>query len=306
MSMTIEQLLPESARQPNGRRRSRWSASAQGRSMGGGVELTGRRRDGSDFPVEVTLSHIDSKDGPLGVSFVSDVTERKRAQTALLKYQQELRDLAARLLSIQEAETQLLARDLHDDLSQKLAALGMETSTLAKSTTESPDSTKERIRDLGQRISALSDDVHRMSRQLHPAILDDLGLEAALREECLSFSRRSGIPAEFQTDNVPRSVPPDIALCLFRVAQESLRNIWKHANAGDVRMVLARHKADLALLIEDKGDGFHMEEARGRGGLGLISMEERVRLVNGEFSIRSDPGKGTEIEVHVPVGSSES
>jgi PAS domain S-box-containing protein len=305
ISMTIEHVLPESVFQPNTRRGSRFNLK-QARSMGEDLELTGLRKDGTEFPVEITFSHIETKDGALGVSFVSDVTERKKAQTALLKYQQELRDLAARLLSIQEAETQLLARDLHDDLSQKLAAFGMEASTLAKSAAESPASIRERIRDLGQRISGLSDDVHRLSRQLHPAILDDLGLEAALREECLSFSRRTGIPVQFQTDSVPRSVQSDIALCLFRVAQESLRNIWKHANAGHVRMVLARHKADLALLIEDKGDGFNVEEARGRGGLGLISMEERVRLVNGEFSIRSDGGKGTEIEVHVPLDSAGS
>jgi signal transduction histidine kinase len=87
------------------------------------------------------------------------------------------------------------------------------------------------------------------------------------------------------------------------VAQEALRNIAKHANAKEVHMVLARHKSDLALVIEDMGDGFKMEEARGRGGLGMISMEERVRLVNGELSIRSQPGKGTELEVHVPLES---
>jgi len=306
LGMTIETLVPGSLREQHARQRAGWSRAPERRPTGPGLELAGRRKDGSEFPVEVALSHIETQGGLWGVSTVSDATERKKSETAMLRYQQELRDLAARLLAVQETETRLIARDLHDDLSQKLAGLGMEVSGLAKSAAEPPDSVNERIRDLGQRISALSDDVHRMSRRLHPAILDDLGLEAALREECLGFSQRSGVPVQFQSDNVPRSISPDVALCLFRVAQEALRNIGKHSNAKEVQMLLARHELDLALLIEDRGDGFKMEEAEGRGGLGLISMEERVRLVNGDFSIRSEPGKGTEIVVHVPLGSAAS
>ncbi len=301
LGMTIEGLLPGALRAQHVKKRAAWSAAPRNRPMGSGLELAGLRKGGDDFPVEVTLSHIESKDGPLGVSIVSDITERKKARAALLKSQEELRDLAGRLLLIQETETKLIARDLHDDLSQKLAALGMQASTLAKAPPEPPEVLNERIRDLGQKISSLSDDVHRMSRRLHPAILDDLGLEAALREECLSFSQRSGIRVQFQANEVPRTLPSDVALCLFRVAQEALRNIEKHSNAGEVHMVLARHGPEVALVIEDRGDGFQVEEARGQGGLGLISMKERVRLVNGEFSIRSEPGKGTEIEVHVPL-----
>jgi PAS domain S-box-containing protein len=301
MKLSINSLVPSGRRERRTRKQT-GRISPQSRPTGLGLELTGKRKDSSEFPVEVTLSFIETKDGRLGVSIVSDITERKKSQTAVLTYQQELRDLAAKLLAMQEAETQLLARDLHDDLSQKLAALGMEASILAKSA-ESQHALKERIRDLGQKISGLSDEVHRLSRQLHPAILGDLGLEAALREECLSYSQRLRVPVLFQADDVPRALSADVALCFFRVAQEALRNIAKHANAKEVHMVLARHKSDLALVIEDMGDGFKMEEARGRGGLGMISMEERVRLVNGELSIRSQPGKGTELEVHVPLES---
>ena len=305
LGITIEGLLPDAFRAPHAEKRAGWFAAPQNRPMGNGVELTGQRKDGSIFPVEVTLSHIETKDGPLGVSIVTDITERRKAREALLKSQDELRDLAGRLLAMQESETKLIARDLHDDLSQKLAALGMEASSLAKSG-EAPETFNGRARDLGQRISGLSEEVHGMARRLHPAILEDLGLEAALREECLSFSQRSGVPVDFQANDVPRSVSPEIALCLFRVAQEALRNTAKHSQATQVRMRLARHEANLALLIEDIGNGFKLEEARGRGGLGLVSMEERVRLVNGEFSIRSEPGEGTEIEVHVPLDSRAS
>jgi len=303
LALPIGDLLPQTLRGENARRRTDWIASPWTREMEAGLELTGRRKDGSEFPVATSLSRLETKDGPLGVTFVLDISERKKTEAALLKNQQELQGLTARLLSIQETETQLIARDLHDDLSQKLAALGMEASALAKSPPKSPDSLKDRIRDLGQKISGLSDEVHRLSRRLHPAILDDLGLEAALREECLGFSQRSAIPVEFQAQDVPRAVPADVALCLFRVGQEALRNIGKHAGAKEVHFVLARHESDLVLLIEDVGAGFKPEEARRRGGLGLISMEERVRLVSGDFSIRSQPGKGTEIEVRAPLKS---
>jgi signal transduction histidine kinase len=139
-----------------------------------------------------------------------------------------------------------------------------------------------------------------MSRRLHPAILDDLGLAAALNNECLAFSERYDIPAELSVENVRMRLPEDVSLCLYRVAQESLRNIGKHAAAVRVRVTLKGDNEEIALLIEDFGDGFDIEEARGKGGLGLVSMDERVRLVNGTFSIQSEPGTGTRVEVRVP------
>jgi len=240
------------------------------------------------------------------LEYAAELAEKPEAKTELRspeseEAQRQLTNLPALLVQVHETERRLLARELHDDLSQKLVALSMEASELSKSSLESLDAIGERIRDLGQKIGGLADDVHLMSRQLHPSILDDLGLEAALREECLSASQRLGIPVRFKAEDVPRLLPGDIALCLLRVAQESLRNIAKHAGAKEVRVLLARHKTDLALFVEDIGNGFDIEQARGKRGLGLISMEERVRLVNGDFQIRSQPGEGTEVEVHVPL-----
>ena len=140
-----------------------------------------------------------------------------------------------------------------------------------------------------------------MSRRLHPAVLDELGLEAALREECGAFSTQAGIPCEVQSRGLPISLPEDLSLCLYRVAQESLRNIAKHAEATKVRVALSGGKAGIALRVEDTGDGFDVKEAKGKGGLGLISMEERVRLLNGKFNIESHPGQGTTVEAFVPL-----
>jgi len=239
-----------------------------------------------------------------------DVTEREEAQTQvrgsevkLLQYQSELQALTARLLRLQEGANRELARELHDDLSQKLAAVGMEVSALLQPSGVPPEKIRARVRAVSSRISGLAENVHAMSRRLHPAILDELGLEAALQEECRSFSADVGIPAQFESKG-PTLLPEDVSLCLYRVAQESLRNIAKHADATSVRVVLTGKKDGITLRIVDIGNGFDLNEIRGKGGLGLISMEERVRLVNGKFTIKSRPGKGTTVEVFVPLKAS--
>jgi signal transduction histidine kinase len=227
---------------------------------------------------------------------------RLKCSATGVEYEKELQALTARLLAVQESGNRELARELHDVFSQKLAALGMEVSTLLQPFAESRHTLPERVRALSARIHSLAGDVHAMSRRLHPAILDELGLAAALREECVAFSAQEGIPAIFESEGVPASsLPEDVSLCLYRVAQESLRNIAKHAKAANVRVTLSARKVGIALRIVDTGDGFDLKEVKRKGGLGLISMEERVRLVKGNFTIQSQPGKGTTVEVFVPL-----
>lgn len=306
LDLALEKLIPARLREQHAQDRAAWRLHPQNRPMGVGRDLVALRKDGSEFPVEVSLSHIRTNGDMLGVAFLSDITDRKKNEAALLEYQRSLQELTSRLLSVQEAETKLLARELHDVFSQKLAGLGMQISVLIKSSSKSHGVPVTKLKALGQEVSELAEDIHRMSRQLHPAILDDLGLEAALHEECDSFSQQAGIPVDFQAEGVSRSLPEDIALCLYRVAQESLRNIAKHAQATEVRVLLTSDRESATLSIEDVGDGFDLEEVRGKGGLGLISMEERARLVNGTLSIRSQPGVGTQVELRVSLGRKAS
>ncbi|MBI1955684.1 MAG: PAS domain S-box protein, partial [Acidobacteria bacterium] len=135
----------------------------------------------------------------------------------------------------------------------------------------------------------------------HPSILDDLGLTATLRAECAAFSKQHGIPARFLPHNVPESLPSDISLSLYRIAQESLWNAAKHAEAKEVLVTLTGSGEEIVLAIHDDGNGFDLAQIKGKGGLGLVSMEERVRLVNGGFSVTSEPGKGTSVAVRVPL-----
>jgi signal transduction histidine kinase len=238
--------------------------------------------------------------------YAEEVIERKQSEGALLRYQQELQTLTARLIEAQETESKYLARELHDDFSQKLAVLGMEMAALAPGTSGASLELGGRLLELTAEIGTLAKDIHRISRQLHPAILDDLGLAAALRNECAGFTEQHGIATEFHPDDIPQVLPEDISLCIYRVAQECLRNVGKHSRAAQVRVALSGSPDEIAMEITDLGDGFDLDSIKGKGGLGLISMEERVRLVNGTFSIRSQPGTGTIVKVCVPLKQEES
>ena len=140
-----------------------------------------------------------------------------------------------------------------------------------------------------------------MSRRLHPSILDDLGLTKALESECAAFAKRSGITCEFVAEGVTQPVPRSIALTLYRITQEGLRNVEKHSWAADVHVTLASAEGEASLAIEDSGRGFDVEATQREPGLGLASMRERASLHQGSFSVTSVPGEGTRVEVRVPL-----
>jgi two-component system CheB/CheR fusion protein len=236
------------------------------------------------------------------INVAVDITDRKKAESAALAYQKELETLSGRLITAHEDETKFLARELHDVFSQRLAALAMDIAAAQKEVPRPSAPLMGDLRKLGTGVKSLADDLHRMSRQLHPATLDDLGLGAALKDECRMFAEIQKIPVIFKPARVPRLLPEGVALCLYRVAQECLRNIAKHAGARKVMVQLAATAAQIRLSVEDVGDGFHLQKIRKKKrGLGLISMEERVRIINGVFNIESQPGSGTRVEVRVPL-----
>ena len=240
-------------------------------------------------------------EGFLIMGLTINLRMRRKAERSLRESQQDLRGLAASLIKTQEEELSRLSRELHDDLTQRLAGLAIDAGILEKQLIVVQSQASQELRSMKIKLIDVSEDVHKLSRQLHPSILDDLGLVEAIKSENAIFSKRTGIALSFEPQNVPDSIPNDIALCLYRVMQESLRNIEKHAETREARIFLQGLSDGIRLLIQDPGIGFDNNAVRNKAGLGLSSMRERVRLINGTMSIKAEPGKGTGIEIYIPL-----
>jgi signal transduction histidine kinase len=241
------------------------------------------------------------------------VIERKRAEQTLRENETALRasyariqDLAGRLITAQETERSSIARELHDDVNQQLASLSIALSSLKRQLQNSGDAiVQEELTRLQRRIIDLADVIRSLSHELHPGVLQHAGLSAALRGHCAEFGRQHPIEVTFSAVDGIDDIPQDVALCLYRVAQESLRNIAAHAAAHKAQVNLRSSEDGLELVIADDGEGFDLAEAQRLGGLGLISLEERVRLVGGSLAISTQPQHGTEVRVHVPLGGNQ-
>jgi PAS domain S-box-containing protein len=239
-----------------------------------------------------------------------DISVQKRAEMALRESEEALRrsrdqiqDLAGRLISAQEEERRRISRELHDDLNQKIAALAIAISNLRRRLSESAGHLGEPLTSLQSRAIALANDVRRLSHDLHPAVLEHAGLVTALRAYCDKFGADSGVEVTLAVGEGLESVPDDVALCLYRVTQETLRNTAKHSGSKAARIRLAARGDAIELAVCDEGTGFEVAETRARPvGIGLISIGERVRLLHGSLEVHSAPGQGTEVLVRLPLG----
>ena len=209
--------------------------------------------------------------------------------------------LSGLLINAQEMERSRLASELHDDFSQRLALLALELENASEALPDSSQATKRQLHKLLDSASELGADLHTVSRRLHPSTLESLGLVPGLKALCDEFTSRQGIEIVFSSKNIPRAVPPNVALCLFRVAQEGLQNLRKYSGASQGKVDLRKAGDRVFLSVSDNGRGFDAKEMRNRLGLGIRSMGERARLVGGKFEIQSEPGKGTRIDVCVPL-----
>ncbi len=225
-----------------------------------------------------------------------DVTERKQTEAAM-------RDLNRRLIHAQEAERARLGRELHDDVTQRLAILAIEAGQVERGAKNISPS--DAMRSVREGLVRLSEDIHALSYRLHPALLEDLGLAEALKAECERFSRQEKISVDVKFDPLLPVIPPETALCLFRVTQEALRNVSRHAKARKVKVSLRVLDGGLQLAVSDDGAGFVPSLQREKPSLGLASMRERVRLLEGELEIESAPGQGTTIMIWVPLKKAE-
>lgn len=238
------------------------------------------------------------------------IQDRERASGALAASQEalnnsvaQIQSLAGRLLSATEVERTRIARDLHDDINQQIAALGIGLSALKRHIpNESP--LREEVARLQRQAMQTADSVRSLSHELHPAALQHAGLLPALRELCAQYGRGELMRAALTVHVTDIRVTPDVALCVYRVTQEALRNAANHSGARLARLSLRATDDMLELEIVDDGNGFDHAAARRHGGLGLTSMTERVRLVGGSVHVDTAPGRGTRIALRVPYGES--
>lgn len=419
LNLTVEALLPASSREAHAAKRSAYLANPQTRAMASSLEVNGRRKDGSEFPISVSLSHIDTKDGAIAIDVITDLTERKKADEALKlsqerlllaqetagiglwdwdgqsggvrhsrdwgplygfppgaeantpeewlamvhpddrarvlesrkraleqsvpfseefravwpdgsvhwlqgratvfrdpdgktvrmvgvsvditsrkKAEEERQILLDRLANAQEEERRRISRELHDNLTQQLAKLAMDLGTLAQTSREG--ALKQRVRALQTRVVQAAEAARHIAHELHPSELEDLGLAAALRAYCADFGRE-GVEVEFTERSLHQSVSREIASCLYKVAQEGLRNVAKYGKTKQASVTLEGAGDWIRLRVEDRGSGFPVESLAGTAGLGIPTMKERVRLMNGNFEIHSKPGEGTKISVELPL-----
>jgi len=302
LGQAVEVLVPEALRGGHVGHRSGYFRNPQTRPMGHGLDLQARAKDGTILDVEISLSYIQSAGETLAVAFMSDISKRKGDEQAIRRQREDLRTLAGRLMTAQDDERRRIARDLHDDLSQKLAYLAMDLGKLA-SKAESKE-LLDRAQALQRRAAEAAETVRHISHQLHPSILDDIGLEAALEQCSEEFEERSGIRTHFLSRDVPDSIPRDVASSMYHIFQESLRNVSKHSEAEEVFVTLESVDSVLRLNVRDEGVGLppHRLQAAATG-IGIVGMKERAHLVNGTVSIDSKHGEGTEVTVSVPLSN---
>jgi signal transduction histidine kinase len=230
-----------------------------------------------------------------------DITRRKLDADALRRSEDQLRRLTANLLTAQEEERKRVARELHDDLNQRMAMLANEVSVLEQTPPVSARLLRKQLRSLRERVEQLSDDLRRAAHQIHPSVLEHFGLVAALESHCSDFMKLHRIRLKLTHRSVPESIPLEVALCLYRIAQECLNNIAKHSGAKEAAVAIRGNEEGILLSVTDNGTGFDSTLVADQSGLGIIGIRERVRLVNGTVLIHSQPGHGTQIDVRVPL-----
>jgi PAS domain S-box-containing protein len=287
----VEVLVPRALQRRHVEDRQRYQDSPRARPMGVGLELRGLRKDGSEFPVEISLSPVPEAAGGYVISIVRDLTERRALQA-----------FGAGALRAAEEERQRIARELHDDTAQRLAGLMLMLKVASR--TEDPAEREERIDQVREEIGAAADAVRRIARGLRPPVLDEVGLPAALESLVRSLRQAHGLDIDLAMERTVGRMSADSELAMYRIVQEALSNAIRHSGASRVAVSLESEDHLLRAEVRDDGRGFAKERPfsdEGQG-LGLVGMRERARHAGGTLEIDSAPGAGTLVRVTLPCG----
>ena len=275
------------------------------RRMGLQTVLTGLRADGSEFPIEASISQHRERGEAYYTVILRDVTERMAADAELRASRDELKELGAAAHMTREQETSRIARELHDELGQQLTMLQMDVAWCRAQASAGTSTVAAKLERMDSLLRSTIASTRRIASDLRPLLLDDLGLVAALEWLVQNFSQRTGITCTLSVDRPHIELPMARASALFRIVQESLTNIAKHARATRAEVVLAHEPGRLAVHVRDDGIGFSAAPARRADSFGLLGMRERATFLGGSFSITGVPDAGTTVEVHLPLDGEE-
>lgn len=295
----LDILMPKRYRAQHGQQMRQFGQTGvTSRRMGGDRVIYGVRSTGEEFPMDASISQLDTPEGKLYTVILRDVTERLRAQ-------HELATFAAEASGVREQEKSRIARELHDELAQSLTALKMDTMWLRDRVRSEPEAAAAKLDAMLAMLDSAVASTRRIAADLRPLVLDDLGLVPAIEWLVQNFIQRTGVRCELQIDEALELGEP-YATAIFRIVQESLHNVAKHARASEVRVRVERKSDAMELAVQDNGVGFRTEDPRKPQSLGLVGLRERAHLLRGEVDISSDAGTGTRVQARIPLKEEES
>lgn len=298
LEQPLTMLIPQRFHAGHGEHMKRFGhTGVTSRRMGALAVVSGLRADGQEFPVDASISQLDTPEGKLFTVILRDVTERIRAQ-------EELAAFAAEANHIREQEKTRIARELHDELAQSLTALKMDTTWLRDNLAAPPQAVADKLAGMLAMLDASVAATRRIASDLRPLLLDDLGLVPAIEWLTQNFTQRSGVACALRLDETLELHEP-YATAVFRIVQESLANVAKHARASQVEVGVELRPHEVTLRVRDNGTGFETGAPRKLNSLGLAGLRERAQMLKGTVSIVSAPGQGTTIEACIPVAPAQ-
>ncbi len=271
------------------------------RRMGALRLVTGLRRNGIEFPIDASISKVSEGDGKFYTVILRDVSARVLAEEALRRSKEDLHELASAAHRAREQEKSRIARELHDELGQQLTALQMDVAWCRDKTPSNQEAMASRLARMEALLETTVAATRRISADLRPLMLDDLGLQPALEWLVESFTEHTGVRCELAAGNGELDLPDLQATAVFRTVQESLTNIAKHARASRVEVSIEHRDSELAISVRDDGVGFSPQDSRKPNSYGLLGLRERAALLGGDARVTSAPGRGTHVEVRFPI-----
>jgi PAS domain S-box-containing protein len=264
-------------------------------------------KNGIKFPVEVHSHPFQLFGQPTVLSIVRDITVRKQSEAKLLESEQRLRKLATQLLNIQEIERSRISKELHDELGQAMMLLKFQVSAIHEKLTD--PATRRESSEVLENIDTAIENIRRLAKDLSPTVLESLGLSAAVRFLLEEFGKSSNIEVEADIDEVTHLLAPQVQRHIYRIFQEALTNIGRHAQARQVKAIIKRSEQGISVLIQDDGKGFEVDEVLAdrpkTRRFGLATIKERVQVIGGRLDLKSETGSGTQITFTFPVGGGE-